>query len=196
MYSEAYNMLKYIITSMTKRKLLQVFLLNPESKYYIRELEKILREPVTAVRRELANLQKVGLLKITKVGILKYYQVNTSCQLYKPLKEIIELTMGFEITLKEALSIYKSIEVAFIYGSFARGEGGEKSDIDLMIIGDVDEVIFHEEVSGLEDELKREVNYTIMPSVEFKKKLYEGDVFINRIIKDKKIVLKGNLNEI
>ncbi len=189
-------MLKYIITSITKRKLLQVFLLNPESKYYIRELEKILHEPVTAVRRELENLQKIGLLKITKVGILKYYQVNTFCQLYKPLKEIIELTMGFERTLKEALSTYKSIEVAFIYGSFARGEGGEKSDIDLMIIGDVDEVIFHEEISGLEDELKREVNYTIIPSVEFKKRLYEGDVFINRIIKDKKIVLKGNLNEI
>lgn len=189
-------MLKYIITSMTKRKILQVFLLNPESRYYLRELEKILHEPVTAVRRELVNLQKVGLLKVTKVGVIKYYQVNTSCQLYKPLKEIIELTMGFEKTLKEALLIYKSIEIAFIYGSFARGEGVEKSDIDLMIIGDVDEVPFHREISDLEDKLKREINYTIMSPAEFKKRLYEGDVFINRIYKDKIIILKGSFHEI
>jgi len=189
-------MLKYLIHSKTKRKLLRQFLLNPESRFYVRELEKQLKEPINAVRRELSHLEKAGLLKVRREGNLKYYQVDQSCPIFPELKNILHLTLGVGESLKKALSDYSSVKLAFIYGSVARNEEDSKSDVDLMVVGEVDEISMHRIISGLEEELRREINYTVMSMTEFKRKLKAGDPFIKRIIKEPKLVLKGTLNEL
>ncbi len=189
-------MLKYLIHSKTKRKLLRQFLLNPDSRFYVRELEKQLKEPINAIRRGLSHLEKAGLLMVKREGNLKYYQVNQTSPIFPELKRILHLTMGVGESLKKALSSYDSVKFAFIYGSIARNEEDSKSDVDLMVIGEADEISMHKTISGLEEELRREINYTVMPITEFKRKLKSGDPFIKRIIREPKIVLKGKLDEL
>lgn len=189
-------MLKYLIHSKTKRKLLRQFLLNPESRFYVRELEKQLKEPINAIRRELSHLEKAGLLKVKREGNLKYYQADQSSPIFPELKHIFNLTVGVGETLKKALSGYDSIKLAFIYGSVARNEEDSKSDVDLMVVGQADEISIHKTISGLEEELRREINYTVMSRDEFRRKLKAGDPFIKRIVKEPKIVLRGKLDEL
>ena len=55
--------------------------------------------------------------------------------------------------LQECLKNIKGIEYAFIYGSFAKGEEKETSDIDLFIIGKVDEGKLIDEANKLEKKL-------------------------------------------
>jgi predicted nucleotidyltransferase len=187
-------MLERFITSKTKRKLLKLFILHPEKSFYIRELEKLTKEPVTAVRRELGYLEEAGFLKSRKEGNLKYFEVNKDFPIYPELKKIIYSTIGFGDYLKEKLSSYNSIDVAFIYGSVARNDENIQSDIDLFVVGDADHKNLHA-ISNIEEEIGREINYTSMTRQEFEDRLKKKDSFLTRILREEKILLKGTLND-
>ena len=92
------------------------------------------------------------------------------------------------------LEKFNGINQAFIYGSFAKREEREGSDIDLLIIGEVDEDKLIEEIGKLERKLQREINYTIYGKKDFNKKKKEGNSFILDILKEKKIFLIGDEN--
>jgi len=96
--------------------------------------------------------------------------------------------------LHNILEKFKDIDRAFIYGSFAKGEEREDSDIDLLIIGEVNEDKLIEEIGKLERKLQREINYAIYEKEDFKKKKEEGNPFILDILKEKKIFLIGDEN--
>lgn len=63
-------MLEYLITSKAKRNLLKLFITNPDKAFYTREVAKLTKEPLNAARRELANLEKEGLVKSHRTGNL------------------------------------------------------------------------------------------------------------------------------
>lgn len=187
-------MLEYFITSKTKRNLLKLFLTNPERRFYTREISKITGEPLNAVRRELGYLEKAGLIKSHKEGTLRYYSVIKEFPFYTELKKIIYGTVALGDYLKDRFKNSELIELAFIYGSVARNEEKEKSDIDLFIVGEIEESKLHEQLSNIEKEIGREINYTLMTKKEFMERKARGDGFLQRIIGEEKLVLKGNLD--
>lgn len=189
-------MLKYFITSKTKRKILKLFLINPEKKFHIRGIEKILNEPFNAIRRELNYLQKGGLLISWKEANLKYFQINKNFPLLSEFRKIINLSEGIGDLIKERVNKLGKIDLAFIYGSVARGEENIKSDIDLFILGNINEIELHYSISEIEKEIGREINYVMMTKNEFNKRLKSNEPFIKRILKEEKIVLKGAVNDI
>jgi len=69
--------------------------------------------------------------------------------------------------LKDRFKDSELIELALIYGSVARNEEKEKSDIDLFIVGEIEESKLHEQLSDIEKEIGREINYTLMTKKEF-----------------------------
>jgi len=187
------TMLEYFITSKTKRSLLKLFLTKPERRFYTREIAKLTDEPLNAVRRELGYLEKAGLLKSHKEGNLKYFEVVKEFAFYPELKKIIYSTIGLGDYLKERLKDSESIELAFIYGSVARGEETEKSDIDLLVVGEISGEELHKLISGIEDEIGREINYTLMNKAEFDHRAAAEESFLKRVLREKKLLLKGNL---
>lgn len=82
---------------------------------------------------------------------------------------------------------FKHINQAFIYGSFANNKADKFSDIDLMIIGQVDEDKLIRKISPLEQSLGREINYIIFSPRNFKAR--KKDPFVHQVLKDKKIFL-------
>ncbi len=82
-------MLQAFFSSKTRVALLKLFLRNPERKYYLRELTRMLNESMTPIRRELLNLKKIGLLKDARLANLIYYQVDTNFILFDELKSMI-----------------------------------------------------------------------------------------------------------
>src|SRR5271157_4916208 len=88
------KMLEYLITSKVKRSVLRTLFMSPDRAFYIRELARITGEPLTAVSRELDNLEKAGLVKSHRKGNLKYYSLNKGFSFYPELKKIIYATIG------------------------------------------------------------------------------------------------------
>jgi len=172
--------------------MLKLLLTNPDTEFYIRDISRRTGEPVNAVRRELGHLEKAGLVKSRHSGNLKYYSAVKESPIYPELKKIIYTTVGFGDYLADKITDLEQIELAFIYGSVARNEETKRSDIDLFIVGDIDEDEIHKMVSVIENDLGRTVNYTLISKEEFKSRLAKEEPFVKRVMKEEKIILKGS----
>lgn len=189
-------MLKYFITSKTKRNLLKLLLTNPDKAFYTREAARLTSEPLNAVRRELGYLEKAGLVKSYRQGNLKYYKVVKEFPFYPELKKIIYSTVGLGDYLRDRLFTNGQIEIAFVYGSIAKDQETTKSDIDLFVIGDIDEKELHHQISGIEKEIGREINYTLMTKEELSRRIKRNEPFVRRVLNEEKLVLKGSLDDL
>jgi len=127
--------LKSLFSSNTRIRVLSHFFLHPGESYYLRQLERLLKIPVGQLGRELLNLEKIQLLTSSMEGNQKRYSINQNFPLYDELKNIFLKTTSAGDIIRESLSKLKGIELAFIYGSFAKGEEHPGSDIDIMIVG-------------------------------------------------------------
>jgi predicted nucleotidyltransferase len=185
-----------IFNSKARRALFLLYFTNTENAYYLRELERMLNMPVSIIRKELMRLEADRIFLSEKRGNLLYYLLNKDYSLFEELKSIVRKTIGVEALLKNAVSEIQGIKTAFIYGSFAAGQEKAASDIDFLVIGRVNEDELAMKISALERSIKREINYTLFSREEFKKKRKEKDSFITDILVNKKIMLKGQENEL
>lgn len=188
-------MLSYIISSSAKIKILKVFIMNPENRYYVRQISKLAGTPIQAVQRETFKLLNAGFLNREKDGNRVYFKANKKFFLFQELKNIILKTVGIGDKIKEALAGKKEIIFCFIYGSYAKNEENTKSDIDLAVIGNIASKKVVELTSKLQDELDREINPYVISKDEFVKKLTGNEHFISSLIKTPKIFIKGTEND-
>ena len=184
-----------ITKSRLRQKLLTYFFTNPSSHLYVREMAVVLHEDAGNLSKELKRLEKIGIFASSITGKQKYFSLNNKHPLYKELKSIIFKTVGVEGALKEIISSTESIELSFIYGSFAKDRQNSSSDIDLLIVGNPEEDSLMKKIESLEKKLLREINYNIYQKREFSDKIKKKDSFIMNIIKRPKIILKGLMNE-
>ncbi|MGB9598900.1 MAG: nucleotidyltransferase domain-containing protein, partial [Minisyncoccales bacterium] len=135
-----------------------------------------------------------GILISEYLARSRFFALNKKYPLYKELKSIFFKTVGVKGSLKSILKEIKNIQVAFIYGSFAKGKEDQMSDIDLMLIGNPDEDLLINKISSLEKSLDREINYSIFSLEDIRKGLRKGEVFLEEIISKPKIFIIGDQN--
>lgn len=178
-----------------RRKLLSLFLLNPENSYYFREITKLIDAGSGAVHRELANLVEAEIITRRKVGNQTRYQANGDSNIYSELHGLLVKTSGIRELIEQSLEKLRSrIAVAFIYGSFADGSVKANSDVDLMVIGDLS---FQEIVTTLHDaqqQLGRDINPAVYTPESFKARKESG--FIQGVLNGRKLFLIGGENEL
>lgn len=189
-------MLEALISSKTKRDILKKFLSNPDERYYVRQLAVILDSSVGAIHRELIKFEKSGILKSQNVGNLRFFYINKENPLFTELKQMIFKTEGVKGRTEVELKNIKGIKAGFIYGSFAKEKERGDSDIDLFLVGDIDEKELLPKISRLEEEFNREINYTIYTPEELKKERKNKNSFISEVLKGPKIFLIGDKNEL
>jgi len=185
-------MLKKLLGSRTRINILKLFIFNSKKEYYVREIERLIKEPFEPMRRELIQLESIGLLKSRVSGKQKYYSANTSHILFPEFKSIIMKTVGIGDTVKNAIKDKSDILIAFIYGSYAKNTENGESDIDLFVIGDISSKDLQEVISEVETKTMREINTTIYPVKELKEKHKAKNYFILSVLKEPKIFLKGD----
>ena len=81
-------MIDALFGSKTRVKLLHLFLNNPGKAFYVREITRLIDEQINSVRRELANMMKVGVVKSDNADNKLYYEVDQRYEFYVPLREI------------------------------------------------------------------------------------------------------------
>ena len=185
-------MLERLLTSKARVKLLSLFLMNPERGFHMREVARLTELNINAVRRELANLEAIGLLTSKPVVNTKVYSVDQKMPILQELTSIILKTEGVTRMLKENLAEIGVIETSFIYGSFAKNEARLGSDIDLFMIGMFDEQRLIELIHRAERLISREINYVAFTPEEFEERKRKNDPFVTNVLREPKIVLIGS----
>jgi predicted nucleotidyltransferase len=190
-------MLKALLSSSARISLLKVLLLDPGEGFYLRKLEAKTGFAPRTVQLELNRLARAGILKRTDSGNRAYYRINDDCPIIPELRSIFIKTVGVADVLRRALEPHaKRIEIALIYGSFAAGAIGPDSDVDMLVVGDTG---FGDVVRALQpaqDELNREVNPTVYPPEEIRRRILEKDHFVTSVMEGSKILLVGSEDEL
>jgi len=185
-----------IFGSRVRTKILVWFFMHHDGKFFVRQLANILKEDSTNLSRELSNLENAGILSSTREGSLKYFWANKRCSFFNELKGFVLKTAGVVGEFRAVLEKAPDIKYAFIFGSYAKGEEKADSDIDLMVIGNVNLDRFDSLISRLEKKFGRTINYVAYDYKEFLDKRKRKDGFIRDVLRDKKIMLRGDENEL
>lgn len=192
--------------SKTRVKLLNLFFNSPDQKFYVREISRTIYEQVNSVRRELTNLESVGVVKSSTEDRKIYYQANQRFKYYLPLRVIfagVKIGDGISVDKKtsdidkwqsELSDIQNEVELLVLFGVLA---DDPKSNIDMLLVGDNYGHKLSEWASNIENKEGRELNYMILSMEDFYYRYTTQDTFIkglfesnHKVIFDKEDLLK------
>jgi len=185
-------MITKLFSSKARVEILKLLLFNSDNTYYQRQISLLTNLPIRAVQRELKKLKEISLIEEKIEGNRVYYKTNRKCPIFKELKSIFLKTVGISQSLKKYLKkIKNSIEIAFIYGSYAKQTESISSDIDLFVIGNITLKQLSALLSKPKDEIGREINYNVYSQKEFRERIKRKDSFLTNLVNQPKIFLIG-----
>ena len=180
-------MLKALFSSNTRIKLLHTFVLNPDEEFFISELTRKLDEQINSIRRELDNLKKIGLLKSKVRNRKKYYYADKSFIIFNELRDILIKASSTDEQLVRKIAKMGEIELMVLSGEFV----GRESNVDLLIVGDVDKNKLQEYLVKTRRG-KKDVKFTIISTKDFLYRLDMKDRFVFDMLKDDKNMIVVN----
>jgi DNA-binding transcriptional ArsR family regulator len=86
--------LEILFSSSARVEVLRLFLLNPNSQYYQREIERETGQPIRAVQREVERLEGIGLLLRSEEGNRVFYRLNPHFPLLTELTALFQAAAG------------------------------------------------------------------------------------------------------
>lgn len=166
-----------------RRRVLGLLLLHPDRSYHVREIARLTDTVPGTLHKELSKLATAGILTKAHRGNQVTYQANRHSLIYEELASILRKTSGLAEVVADALTPRNNqIEVALIFGSIASGKATESSDIDLLLVGEID---FSEAVKTLhpiQNILGREINPKVYNAREWLKENEENPAFIRELL--------------
>jgi DNA-binding transcriptional ArsR family regulator len=189
-------MLESLFTSKARVKILETFLLNRDSEFHIRELARRTGISPPYVMKELHNLKDLGILIEKRQGNMVFYRINKSASIVEELRKIFLKTEGVAPELFELLKKERNrIRYALVYGSFAKGTEVASSDIDLLIVGEIDEDKAAHLMMKAQSRIGREINYVIWSERAFAEKSGQKIPLLREISKNPVIMIIGDTDD-
>lgn len=177
--------------SAVRREILRTFFARPGILRHVRELARELGWSATIVGQELDRLERTGILTSERIGRARRYRVDDQSPIASEIRSLVQKTIGVEARIRDAIVDLPGIEEAFLYGSYARADDRATSDLDLFVIGPVDQERLSEELADVERELGRDVNFTSYERGELERLRKEGDLFVERVFEGSRVALIG-----
>jgi predicted nucleotidyltransferase len=169
----------------------------PERALYGREISRAVGLGVGTVQRELKRLTAAGVITRSPHGHQVFYQANARCPIYGELRAIVLKTVGLAYVLRDALSrLGRRVRVAFVFGSFARGDDRPESDVDVFIVGEATFADVVGAISEAQEAVGRDVNPVVYPVPEFRRKVAERHYFVTEVLAGPKVFLVGDAREL
>lgn len=199
-------MIEQLFGSKTRIKLLYLLFQFPHKSFYVREMAREVGSQLNAVRRELANLEKIGLIASVSGKQLaqeqysgqldnsraKYYRLRRDCLFYSELKSLL---LKVRI-LKEREMIEKikqkagKLKLLILTGVFTEADSAAT---DILLVGEVKPVVLSKIINSFEKKLGKTIRYTVMAIKEFQERKEIGDKFLYSIFESKHLLVLDEL---
>ncbi len=186
--------LERLFRSRAQILILKLLFHNPTSEFHLNDIARKTGLAASVVSKECRLLLSLGLVSKGTQGNLTLYNINKRSVIYDELKRIFLKYEFLDELLASKLRI-EGVKYALIYGSFAKGTEGEKSDVDLLVVGNMGEDKLLKAVSEVERKTGREVNYNLWTEKEFGEKARDQIPLIREIAKTPVIMIVGEENE-
>lgn len=176
----------------TRQAVLVLLFEQPETSFYLREISRVTGISPGPLQSELSQLHKADLVLRAKDGNRVTYQANAQHPIFNELQAIVGKTCGLPSLIKGALmTAAVDIKYAAIYGSMAKGSNHARSDVDLLVIGELSLEKLISLIHPLEEKSGREISVRLYGEIEFAERQAKGDSFIQAVMAGPLIPLIG-----
>ena len=178
--------LEKLFGSKTRTKLLSLFFGNPERSYYVREMTRVIDEQINSVRRELLNLESIGIIKNETYDNKIYYSANNKhpyaralVMLFSSRTDVaIETAVVKPNAWEEYVRPVKNYLKCLIVTNRLPGQEG----VDLLIVGDDRTKKLTHWAEVVEKKEGKPLNYVIMSRDDFQYRLNVKDRFVSEVL--------------
>ncbi len=185
-----FRMLKALFSSTTRVKILRIYLLSPEGKeYFVRELTRDLDEQINSIRRELENLEKIGMLTSKTRERKKYYKINPKFPVLNELRSIFQKSESISLKVLKKVQKMGKLDLLVLTGLFI----DIPSKVDLVAVGNLDKSKLSDYLSReLANEMKQEIHYSVFSREDFVYRLECNDKFAIDLLKNQRNLILAN----
>lgn len=167
-------------------KILEYFLRYPSEKTYLKELAKKLQISPRSVKIYCDLFEKEGIIKREIIGNMHIFTTNNDNFRVREMKRAYFLNLFGEMNIE---NIAKDCASIAVYGSYASGNYDDKSDIDILIIGNKKNVK-RELVVNIMKKIDKEIQLNVIPIIKWEKMKKDKDHFVQNIIRNH-VLIKG-----
>nr|WP_316653035.1 nucleotidyltransferase domain-containing protein [uncultured Gellertiella sp.] len=178
------------LLSERQQKLLGALILHGERQWSVSDLIRIAGTGNGATQRILQSFEKAGVIVREARGNQRLYSMNKKHPIYPELRSICLKTFGLAGVIADELNKFApNIETAFVFGSMAKGDERADSDIDLMVVGDIDYFELGQTIENLKGALGRDIHLNLHTPAEWKD--LQSDRVIRAINSEPRIMVAG-----
>jgi len=145
-----------------KERLKEYFLVCPTAKLRVRQIERALKLPLPSVIRYTKELEKEGILKKSIIAGVTTFSADRTSKKFLLEKKLFNIKQLFSSGLIDFLLTELSNPAIIVFGSYARGEDTEDSDIDLYVETSSKK---KPNLKKYEDRLKREIQLFVYKDI-------------------------------
>jgi len=189
-------MLKNIIVSKTRRKVMQLFFLNPNNNFYLRQVVRETEEEINAVKRELDLLVKARVLLKEKRLNKVFFQLNKNWLYFQEFLHVFWKASDYAQSFLKNLSRLGKVKFIVFSEKFAKREDIKDTEIYILFVGTIVIPEVGNIIANLEKSYGREINYTVMTKEEFNFRKRNKDPFLWSFLTQPKIMIVGREEEL
>lgn len=165
-----------LIGNKKRMEIMKFFLTKPTTEFSQTEIISKLKLAKPTAIKQLNFLESNNLILTKKIGRTKLYKLNRASHIARELKRLFNLTSEL---LENVIENLKQARKIIVFGSFAKGEDTETSDVDIIAIGEFKEKEVQSSALKLSKKYNRKISivtrtpeeYVRMPEAE--KELWE-----------------------
>ena len=107
----------------------------PNKTFHIRMLEKETGFSTTAIMKSIKDLESFRIITVEKTALTTNIKADINSEAYRFYKQVFNLYRLKRYSIVDNLiNIFNNPKTIVLFGSFAKGEDIEESDIDILII--------------------------------------------------------------
>lgn len=185
-------MLEELFVSRVRVKILQLFLSSGDSLLHVREIVRRVSEEINAVRRELARMEKFGMVGSEWRANRRLYRFKKDYIFYPEILAMVAKSTGLGGNIIKNKGKLGKIKFGFVSTRFLKGGQADPEQVDVLIVG---QIVLPELQSIIADEQAKretEINYSYMDEAEFQFRVRRRDPFILRVLIQPKVMLIGD----
>lgn len=184
-----------LFVSKVRAKILQLFLTSPENLFHVREIVRRVDEEINAVRRELARMEKYGMVASEWRANRRLYRFKKDYKYYPELLGLVHKSTRVGADIIQNKNKIGRIKYAMLAVRFVKNELSGPEDVDILLIGQIVSPELQAIIAKEQQNREREINYSFMDEAEFLFRVRRRDPFILKVLTQPKIMLVGDEQE-
>jgi len=184
--------LESLFSSSARVRILSLLLLNPDARFYLREIETITGLAIRSIQRETEKLETLGLIHKSAEANKVYFQGNRNHPLFPELRKMLLKAVGLRVVLGDVRQTDNKVKAALIHGPIVAGREKPTDPIPIFVVGDVPKQELQARAKELQSSIRREITCYVRTPQSFRSRVQLGYGFVANVLAGPKLFLIGD----